>query len=134
MGRLKFKTGFTGIVLLAGLVLTGCKQKATVLKSPPHYDFSQPTVGKLDRKIREISGIVWDSRNNEFIAHNDETGTLFYLDRDRWEIKPNGIVAFGERGDYEDIAVANNNTYILRSDGLLQQVVRDSSGKGDALG
>jgi uncharacterized protein YjiK len=135
MGRLKFQTGYTGVVLLFGLVLTGCKQKATVLKSPPHYDFSKPTVGKLDRKILEISGIVWDSKNNEFIAHNDETGTLFYLDRDRWEIKPNGIIRYNnELGDYEDIAIANNSTYILRSDGLLQQIVRDSAGKADALG
>ena len=83
---------------------------------------------KLDLKIKEISGIVWDNQKDEFIAHNDEKGTIFYLDKNN-----GGIIREFQfspsKGDYEDIAIANNDVYVLRSDGMLYRIVTDSSGK-----
>ena len=105
-----------------------CKPKKFIYKSPPHYNFSQPLRDKLDLRIKEVSGIVWDNQNDEFVAHNDEMGIIFYLDRDTKEIKREFV--FSEtKGDYEDIAMAKKDIYVLRSDGKLFRVVADSTSK-----
>jgi len=108
--------------------IISCKPKKFIYKSPPHYNFSQPLRDKLDLKIKEVSGIVWDNQNDEFVAHNDEMGIIFYLDRDTKEIKREFV--FSEtKGDYEDIAMAKKDIYVLRSDGKLFRVVADSTSK-----
>jgi len=107
--------------------IIGCKPKRFIYKSPPHYNFAQVLPLKLDLKIKEISGVVWDNHKDEFIAHNDEKGTIFYLDKNNA-----GIVREFQfstsKGDYEDIAIANDNVYVLRSDGMLYRIVTDSAG------
>ena len=87
---------------------------------------------KLDLKIKEISGFVWDNHKDEFIAHNDEKGTIFYLDKNN-----GGIIRefqfSATKGDYEDIAMAKDDVYVLRSDGMLYRIVTDSSGNQKAF-
>ena len=68
--------------LLLLVINPGCRLKTRVLKSPPHYNFSVALTYKLDLKLKEISGIAWDSKNNVFLAINDEKGTLYFLDKD----------------------------------------------------
>jgi hypothetical protein len=109
------------------IVGTGCKQKVWILKSPPHYNFSVADVFKLDLKIKEISGIIWDKDSNEFIVNNDESGKLFFLDKESKIIKRE--IRFGEKGDYEDVTLANGIIYILRSDGVITKILQDSTGK-----
>jgi uncharacterized protein YjiK len=118
----------TALVLL---LLAGCKPKIIELKSPPHYDFSKVYTDKFDIDLREISGIVWDRKKDEFIAHNDEKGVLFFLDKDTRIIKRE--FSFGGKGDYEDVAIYRNMIFVLRSDGLLKKIVTDSAGKMLAL-
>ena len=105
----------------------GCKPKIRVLKSPPHYNFSEVITDKLDIRIKEISGIAWDSKKGEFLVHNDEKGTLYTLDKESKEIKSE--IHFAGKGDYEDIALVNGVPYILKSDGSLTKIVTDSTGK-----
>jgi len=125
MERFKFLTWPFYIVCV---LFIGCKQKRYIYNSPPHYNFSTPYPDKLDLRIKEISGIVWDNQNDEFIAHNDEKGIIFYLDRDTKGIKRQFV--FSEtKGDYEDIAMAKKDIYVLRSDGKLFRIVTDSTGK-----
>lgn len=112
------------IVLVAAV---GCKQRLRVLKSPPHYNFSVVFTDKLDIKIKEISGIAWDNKNDEFLTHNDESGKLFFLDKETKIIK--NEVHFAGKGDYEDVALANGIPYVLRSDGMLTKIVKDSAGR-----
>jgi uncharacterized protein YjiK len=108
--------------------IISCKPKRFIYKSPPHYNFSEPFRDKLDLEIKEVSGIVWDNQNDEFVAHNDEKGIIFYLDRDTKGIKRKFV--FSEtKGDYEDIAMAKKDVYVLRSDGELFRIVVDSTGK-----
>lgn len=97
------------------------------MKSPPHYNFSTVYTDKLDLKLKEISGIAYDSKNNEFLTHNDEAGRLFTLDRETKMIKAE--IHFAGKGDYEDVAIANGIPYVLRSDGMLTKIVKDSAGK-----
>lgn len=122
MRFLKFQGLFTVLMIL---VVGACNRSARVLKSPPGYNFSKPVVSKLDLKIREISGIAWDSKNDVILAVNDEKGTLFALDKETKII--NAEYKFGDAGDYEDVAIYNGVPYVLRSDGQIIKIIRDDS-------
>src|SRR6187431_3350642 len=128
MQRFKFLGWPFYIVCVLFIFLISCKQKKFIYQSPPHYNFSKYFPDKLDLKIKEISGIVWDNQNDEFIAHNDEKGIVFFLDRDTKSIKREFV--FSEtKGDFEDIAMAKKDIYVLQSDGKLFRIVADSTGK-----
>ena len=127
MRCLNFGTRFGCFVLLAGLLSSCGAGKVRRIQSPPHYNFAQVFTHKLEPKLKEISGLAWDKKLDEFIAHNDESGKLFYLDKETKLIKSE--VHFGEKGDYEEVAVVNSTPYVLRSDGLVIKIDKDSSGK-----
>ncbi|MBI5371240.1 MAG: SdiA-regulated domain-containing protein [Sphingobacteriales bacterium] len=121
--------------LVAGWLIAGCSNvKLRKIQSPPHYNFSVVYTHKLDPKLREISGLAWDNKRDEFITHQDESGKLFYLDKETKIIKAE--YKFAGKGDYEDVAVINSVPYVLRSDGLITRVLRDSAGNvsGEELG
>lgn len=106
----------------------GLQAKTKIIKSPPHYNFSEVQTHKLDLKLKEISGLAWDRDRDEFLAHYDESGKLFLLDRETKAIKPGGEYSFGAKGDYEDIAIYKGVPYVLRSDGMITKIIRDSAG------
>lgn len=117
-------------LITAIIFLLSCKPKRYVYKSPPHYNFAQPVTFKLDLKIREISGIVWDTHSDQFIAHNDELGQVYFLDRSAGAIMGDPFVFNTAKGDYEDIAMIGDDIYVLRSDGAIFKIGIDSvSGK-----
>jgi SdiA-regulated len=125
-----FKTIYVsaGIVCLA-LASFSCKTpKARIIKSPPHYNFSQAQTIKLDLKLKEISGLAWDGEKDEFLAHYDESGKLFILDKSTMLIKSPSPFVFGGKGDYEDIAIYHGVPFVLRSDGTITKIIRDSAG------
>ena len=107
------------------MLLTGCKRKVIVLKSPPGYNFQGFQSKKLELKLREISGIVWDKKRNQFIAEEDEDGIIYMLDKNSKNITES--YQFGEKGDYEDIAMVDTIPYILRSDGTIFKYNSDPS-------
>jgi uncharacterized protein YjiK len=120
---------FTGMMVL---FFSSCNtNKVRRIQSPPHYNFGQVFTHKLDPKLKEISGLAWDNKLDEFIAHNDESGKLFYLDKETKALKSE--VVFGGKGDYEDVAVVNSVPYVLRSDGLITMVAKDSTGKAQPV-
>lgn len=115
-------------IVLVVSCISACQQKVRQIKSPPNYKFSEASVIKLDLKLKEISGLTWDAVRNEFLAHQDESGQLFILDKESKSIKPPSPYKFGSKGDYEDVAIYNGIPYVLRSDGLITKIIRDSSG------
>src|SRR5258706_13465715 len=128
MKFLNFPVRFAWLAFLPALISMACRPKTRVLKSPPHYKFSNVVTYKLDlTKLREISGIAWDSKNNVFLAISDASGKLFYLDKDG-RLSPDEFV-FGDNADYEDVAILNGVSYILKSDGLITKFIKDSTGK-----
>ena len=128
MKFLNFPVRFACVAFFPFLVNMGCRSKTVVLKSPPHYKFSNAVTYKLDlEKLREISGIAWDSKNNVFLAISDASGKLYHVDKDG-KITPDEPV-FGDNADYEDVAILNDVTYILRSDGMITKFIKDSTGK-----
>jgi hypothetical protein len=116
---------FFVLLIVAG---PACKQKKKIIKSPPGYNFSLAQKYELDLKLKEISGLAWDSEKDEFLAHYDESGNLFYLDKASLYIKPPSPYKFAGKGDYEDVAIYNGDPYVLRSDGMITKIIRDSSG------
>lgn len=127
MPSLNFGARTTSLLLIIILVSFACRPKTKVIQSPPHYSFSSGSSQKLDLKLKEISGITWDSKNNVFLAVNDESGILYFLEKESKDIV--GEYKFGDNGDYEDVALYNGSPYILRSDGNLIKFLKDSSGK-----
>jgi SdiA-regulated len=123
-------------ILLLNLILAGCKRpQPKVMKSPPHYNFSQVLTAKLDLRLQEISGLAWDNQRDEFLAHFDEKGILFVLDKETKQIKEE--YPFGAKGDYEDIAIYKGVPYVLISNGTIIRINRDSTGKvtgGEKMG
>lgn len=111
------------IILL--IFLANCRRKVTILQSPPGYNFSILEKTKLNLKLREISGITWDKKRNLFIAEEDEVGRIYTLDKETKNIID--TYTFGERGDYEDIAMVDTIPYILRSDGTIFKYDSDST-------
>lgn len=124
---------FSGLALFSLAILAifyfSCKPKKFIYKSPPHYNFGQPVEFPLGIPIKEISGIIWDTHQNQFIAHNDEKGQIFFLDRGAGTIMGLPFVFNESKGDYEDIAMIDNDVYVLRSDGALFKIVTDSAGR-----
>jgi uncharacterized protein YjiK len=129
MSRLKFLAGIVVTTLLIMILAGSCRQKVRVLKSPPGFNFASGLTHKLDKKLLEISGIVWDSKNDEFIVHNDEDGMIFYLEKETKLIKAGREFRFAGKGDYEDITIANGTPYILVSNGSLIRIAADNTGK-----
>lgn len=105
--------------------MTACYRKRLALKSPPNYNFSVPEPSKLDIRLREISGIAWETIKNRFLAINDESGKLFLINRETKDI--DSTYSFGGKGDYEDIAIVDGIPYILRSDGVITKFDMDSA-------
>lgn len=116
------------LTVLFLLLLTGCKRKVKILKSPAHYNFSEAVITKLDLKLREISGLVYDSVNKVFYAVNDETGRLFILDKDL-RLSPEEPAVGESTGDYEDVAIYGGSVYVLKSKGGLVKLTRGNDGK-----
>lgn len=74
----------------------------------------------LPDALKEISGIALTKDEQEIIAIQDENGILFYLDRGTGKVLREQ--KFHKDGDYEDIAVVQNDIYIIKSNGSLYQL------------
>jgi uncharacterized protein YjiK len=128
MRAISFQKKIIPAAILLVIAVSACRHKTIVLKSPPNYNFSNAVTYKLDiAKLREVSGLVWDSVNKVFLAIADEAGKIYSMDKDA-RLLPDEI-NFGASGDYEDIAIFNGVSYVLRSDGMITKIVKDSTGK-----
>ena len=84
------------------------------------YDLSNPTdIYHLPEYLGEISGISFHKKN-KIACINDELATIYIFDTEKEEVISK--YDFGEDGDYEDIAIVEDDAYILRSDGTLFKV------------
>ena len=84
------------------------------------YNFDSPAeVISLPESLREISDIVALSES-ELACVQDERGIVFVYDLKAKRISEE--VHFGSHGDYEGLAIAAPEAYVLRSDGVLFQL------------
>jgi hypothetical protein len=86
----------------------------------PHYDLSKPERFGMPERLVEISGISFNKGKSDTIyAIQDEEGKLFRL---AWGVKKQYHAKFAKGGDYEDVSIANNKVYILKSNGTIYVV------------
>ncbi len=121
-----FLTRFALVSILM-LSLSACKgPEPRVILSPTHYDFAEVITHKLDLRLKEISGLYWDTDRNEFLAHNDERGTLFVLDRESKDVLQQ--YEFAQKGDFEDVAMHKGTPYVLESKGIITRIIIEPNG------
>ena len=98
------------------LIHIACQSNQEVV-SPPQYDFKKPTTFKMPQVLDEISGITFATdRYDMLYTVQDESGLLYKYELENGEAKP---FKFAKRGDYEDIAITDNQVIVLKSNGAL---------------
>jgi hypothetical protein len=103
------------IACLCSLAGLSCINK-TDLSSPPGYNLNKPVVYNMPWSLHEISGIAFHHGKNDVLyAEEDEDGLVYYFHLGDKQVNNS---RFGKHGDYEDIAIANEQVVMLRSDGV----------------
>ncbi len=103
------------LMIVLVFVNAACSQPAAN-SNPPGYNLSKPIVYKMPSVLEEISGITFIRGNADTIfAEQDEEGKLFYFHLGDKEVRH---TKFSKKGDYEDVAICNNQVIMLRSDGV----------------
>lgn len=101
------------IAVIFGLI--SCKQvRWNVPESPPGYDFSKPVKFWMPEKLDEISGLT--IQDEEVYAVQDELGRLYHFQLDSDKITS---TRFGNKADYEDLAILDSTVFILESNGTI---------------
>lgn len=106
---------FQLLLLFAIAGIAACSSNKADYKSPAGYNLNQPNVLQMPAELDELSGIVYDVKDSSLLGIEDEEGFLYKIHPrrpekiERWK--------FGKHGDYEDIAIAGDKLFVLRSDG-----------------
>ncbi|WP_207514517.1 SdiA-regulated domain-containing protein [Longitalea luteola] len=104
------------VVLGLALTITACKPKRK-FEGPPGYNVNAPKKFVMPPSLQEISGIAFYQGNSDTVyAQEDENGKLYFLHPGD---KKSSTFKFARHGDYEDVAICNNNVIMLRSNGIL---------------
>ncbi len=115
----------TGIVSLCFCYLfVSCQPGSGKAQEPDaagfYYNLNKPDeVFKMDKKLREISGISWLG-NDRLACIEDENGIIYVFDMKQQKLS--AMYKFGGPGDYEDIAVKGDIAWVLASNGVLYKV------------
>ncbi|MBJ7882843.1 SdiA-regulated domain-containing protein [Gelidibacter salicanalis] len=120
---MKKSTIFIGlfIAVLIGIGVIGFakvnKASAHITEGSDNYTISE--TWELPKELDEISGIVWIDHQT-IACVQDETGMIYIYNLDERAITEE--IPFAGNGDYEGIALHNNDLYVMQSDGLLYEV------------
>ncbi|WP_037325456.1 hypothetical protein [Salinimicrobium terrae] len=113
----KINFGIVAVLVLLVSVFSFKERSPEKPKMDPAYEILQKW--DLPNALSEVSGIAW--LGEERIACvQDEDGIIFIYNLQTSKIESK--TKFGNGGDYEGIAVIENDAYILRSDGIIFKV------------
>jgi len=73
----------------------------------------------LPSSLDEISGLSWLDKTT-FACVQDEDGIIFIYDIEKNKITEQ--YKFASSGDYEGLAIHNNDAYVMRSDGVVYEI------------
>ncbi len=107
------------IAITVALVVSmaGCNSTAKEEKSITGYDLGNPEKFFMPESLLEISGITfYKGKKDTIYAIQDEQGRVFRLP---WDVKKQYNTKFGKQGDYEDLAIINEQVLVLKSNGTL---------------
>ncbi|SEJ42831.1 SdiA-regulated [Dyadobacter koreensis] len=106
-----------GSALMLITLGTGCTNSHENEQTLKDYNLESPEKFFMPESLFEISGIAFNKGNNDTIyAIQDEEGRLFRLGLG---VKKQVNSKFGKKGDYEDLAIANDRVVILKSNGTM---------------
>jgi hypothetical protein len=105
------------LLTICTLCINCTDQQKTNNLSPAGYDLNNPVKYNMPDVLTEISGIAFNHGDpNMLYAEQDEEGVLFALKPGSKDSKQ---TRFAGSGDYEDVAITNEQIIMLRSDGNL---------------
>jgi len=105
------------LLVFAVLSISACKPAKDKFTSPAGYDLNKPDKFNMPESLLEISGIAfYHDKSDTVYSIQDEDGRVF---RQGWGKKKQKHTTFGEKDDYEDLAILNESVMVLNSDGSL---------------
>ncbi|MEM9052705.1 MAG: SdiA-regulated domain-containing protein, partial [Bacteroidota bacterium] len=108
------------MAFLLGTLVLQCRAPKKKVSHRITYDFENPLrILELESDLVEISGIAWWSKDT-LAAIEDEKGKIYFIDLANGKVL--NKTDFGEKGDYEDVAVRNRKLYVLKSNGDIFKV------------
>lgn len=111
------------MIFLLVFLLMSCAeetQNATKTNTQDKYDFSSAQMLiELPEELQEISGIALFDENT-LLCIQDERGVVY--DYNLTEKKINNTLKFADSADYEELALAGNDLFVLESNGNLYQI------------
>lgn len=115
------KIKYTGIIILGLLALIGIFSFAILNnnKEIASSEYIIENIWELPEELNEVSGIVW-LEENKLATVQDEDGIIFIYDLKNKQIIDR--IEFAGPGDYEGIALNNDDAYVMRSDGTIYEV------------
>ncbi|AWH74595.1 hypothetical protein DCS32_10630 [Dokdonia sp. Dokd-P16] len=96
------------------------KDKTTIQKKSEE-DYTIVKTWKMPKILNEVSGISWISENT-IACVEDEDGIIFIYDLKKEKVIQE--ITFAGSGDYEGVTVNGNDAYVMRSDGLIYEILR----------
>jgi hypothetical protein len=106
------------VLLFSGCLAADNEGAISNFKFP--YDLSRPdTVLVLPPILEEVSGLEFDE-TGQLACVQDEDGVIFFYDIARQEIVKEAV--FAGAGDYEGIAFAKGQAFVLKTDGTLYEI------------
>ena len=91
------------------------------------YRLHQPDFTfKLDKSLKEVSGLSLDATGQMLLAVQDEAGVLYFIDRTTGRL--DHYINFAENGDFEGVEWAEGRAYAIKSNGKLYSINFDPEG------
>ena len=119
----------SGLIVCAITLQSGCNHRS--YSSPPGYDLGKPQKMELGKVLNEISGIAYDSANNNILAISDSKAKIFELHVAKHKLKDLTDKIVEPDSDLEDIAKVGSSLFVLSSKGIIYEVSMD---KKDSTG
>ena len=113
-------TSFSNFLFFLLVLFAGCRSKNEELPSPPEYNLNRPSTVKLPGYLDEISGIAYYPKDKSVFAITDDKSSLYKIflsgnkTIEKWKI--------GDKGDFEDIVLADSTFYVLQSKGRIHSL------------
>lgn len=114
-----FLFGIFIVIALTAVLAFTMKPSQNVTKPSGNYVINN--TWELPDALNEISGIAY-IYNGIIASVQDEDGIIFIYD-----LKQNKIIEeieFAGSGDYEGIAIHNDDAYVMRSDGVIYEILK----------
>lgn len=119
-GMTKIALGIvTAVLLVAAFIYFSFKSRPSSYIHPAAEEVEISQKWELPMELEEVSGIAWMD-DNKLAAVQDEEGIIFIYDLISSQIVKE--INFGDKGDYEGIALVDSTAYVLRSDGVILEV------------